>query len=72
MFTFGMGPHMCLGMAIYLAESKALLALLTRGYQVEYAGDKPVSWNCSWSGQKVSGRMDDVELLIKPLAQPMA
>ncbi|KAK9805282.1 hypothetical protein WJX72_010892 [[Myrmecia] bisecta] len=32
--SFGMGPHLCLGMPLYIAEAKALLAITARSYKL--------------------------------------
>lgn len=35
------GPHVCLGMALFMAEAKVLLALLGRDYEITHLDSSP-------------------------------
>jgi len=44
LMTFGGGPHVCLGMALYIMEAKAVLATMLRGHSLHLLGPQPLTW----------------------------
>lgn len=38
--SFGHGPHICLGMSLFMLEAKSLLAVLAREYTLDLISDK--------------------------------
>ena len=65
--TFGMGPHFCLGMPLYMLEAKALLARLVREYDVTMVGE-PNVWAPSWAAQIARNKDIYLRFVRKPEA----
>jgi hypothetical protein len=47
LLTFSVGPHVCLGLSLFMHEAKVLLALLARRYSLDAVNGDDVLFNCS-------------------------
>lgn len=69
--AFGLGRHACLGAPLYAMEAKALLAILTREYDVTTVS--ATAWSPSWAAQGArfrSGRAG-IKMAFAPRAAPV-
>ncbi|KAF8071285.1 cyp26b1 [Scenedesmus sp. PABB004] len=51
LLTFSAGPHICLGLSLYMTEAVTLLALIARGYELELESPAELSFDVAFVTQ---------------------
>lgn len=51
LMTFSVGPHLCLGMTLFMTEAKVLLGMLARGYDVRAERPDDLAFDVLMSAQ---------------------
>lgn len=57
LLTFSQGPHVCLGMSLFMAEAKVLLSLIARGYDLTPEDPDSLMFNSSFVTQLKRGKV---------------
>lgn len=66
LMTFSHGPHVCLGIALYLNEAKVLLAHMLRRYDIEL-----LTKEIPWMDMPVIKPSNDVQMRLVPIKEPL-
>jgi hypothetical protein len=72
LLTFSVGPHVCLGLSLFMHEAKVLLALLARGYSLDVVNGDDVLFNCSVVTQLKSDTQVKFGRVQQPAEVPVA
>jgi hypothetical protein len=72
LLTFSVGPHVCLGLSLFMHEAKALLALLARSYSLDAVNGDDVLFNCSVVTQLKSDTQVKLGKVQQPAEAPVA
>jgi hypothetical protein len=72
LLTFSVGPHVCLGLSLFMHEAKVLLALLARSYSLDAVNGDDVLFNCSVVTQLKSDTQVKVGKVQQPAEAPVA